>query len=70
MPEPLKARVFKNDRTQTNEAYGGRNPHAGAPTVPHKPRLPNLNDVFRELDEAGAAAFELDRDLSPPIDRN
>lgn len=81
MPAPQKARVFKNGRSQAvripaefrftaDEVYIERNPQTGAVILSEKPPRPSLGDVYRELDEAGAADFELDRDLSLPAERD
>jgi len=81
MPTPQKARVFKNGRSQAvripaefrftaDEVYIERNAQTGAVILSEKPPRPSLKDVYRELDEAGAANFELDRDLSLPVERD
>lgn len=75
-----KARVFRNGRSQavripaeyrfnTEEVYIERNPKTGALTLSEKPLRPTLDEIFAALDAAGAAAFELERDLSPPVER-
>lgn len=81
MPKPQKTRVFRNGRSQavripveyrfsTDEVYIERNAQTGAITLSEKPPRPSLKDIYKELDEAGAADFELDRDLSPPQERD
>jgi antitoxin VapB len=80
MPAFRKARVFRNGRSQavripaeyrftTEEVYIERNPHTGALTLSEKPFLPSLDEIFQELDSAGAASLELERDLSLPVER-
>ena len=75
-----KARVFRNGRSQAvripaeyrftvDEVYIERDPITGAITLSQQPLRPSLDEVFRELDAAGAAAFELKRDISLPTDR-
>lgn len=81
MPLPQKTRVFKNGRSQavhipveyrfkTNEVFIERNPQTGALILSEKPPRPSLRDIYRELDEAGASELQLERDLSPPVDRD
>jgi antitoxin VapB len=81
MPAAQKAKVFRNGRSQavripaefrfeTDEVYVERNPATGAITLSEKPLRPSLRDIFKELDEAGAREFELDRDLSMPVKRD
>ena len=59
-----KARVFQNGRSQavripaefrfnTEEVYIERNPATGAVTLSEKPLGASLQEIFRELDEAG-----------------
>ncbi len=75
-----KARVFRNGRSQavripaeyrfsTEEVYIERNPKTGALTLSEKPLHPSLDEIFTALDAAGAAEFELERDLSLPVER-
>jgi hypothetical protein len=41
------------------------------PSPSHEKQFrPALDDIFRDLDAAGAADFELKRDLSLPVDRD
>ncbi len=78
--EARKARVFRNGRSQavripvefrlsTDEVYIERDPRTGALVLSEKLPQPSLRDIYRELDEAGAGDFELDRDLRPPEER-
>jgi antitoxin VapB len=80
MPATQKARVFRNGRSQavripaeyrftTEEVYIERNPRTGALTLSEKPFRPSLDEIFQELDSAGAASFELNRDPSLPVER-
>lgn len=75
-----KARVFRNGRSQavripaeyrfsTDEVYIQRDPRTGALTLSEKPLRPSLDEIFAALDAAGAADFELERDLSLPAER-
>lgn len=86
MPTLRKARVFRIGRSQavripaeyrfrSEEVYIEREPATGAirlseRPLQEKPTRPSLQEVFKELDEAGAAEFELHRDLTPPIERD
>lgn len=81
MPAPQKARVFKNGRSQAvripaefrfaaDEVYIERNPQTGAVILSEQPPRPSLREIYKELDDAGAADFELDRDLSLPAERD
>ena len=80
MAHSVKARVFRNGRGQAvripaefrfaaDEVYIQRDPATGALTLSEKPFRPSLDDVLRELDSAGATDFELQRDLSAPLER-
>jgi antitoxin VapB len=75
-----KARVFKNGRSQAvripaayrfegDEVYVRRNPNTGELTLSEKPPVPSLDLIYAKLDAAGAADFVLDRDLTPPVER-
>jgi antitoxin VapB len=77
----LKAKVFRNGRSQavripaefrfnSDEVYIERNPTNGVITLSEKPLRRSLDEIFKELDEVGAADFELERDLSPPQQRD
>jgi antitoxin VapB len=81
MASRQKARVFRNGRSQavripaeyrfkTAQVYIKRDSATGALILSEKPLRPSLDAVFAALDAAGAAEFELDRDLSPPVKRN
>lgn len=81
MSEQQKARVFRNGRSQavripaefrfaTDEVYIERDLRRGALILSEKPLGPSLEDVYRELDLAGAADFKLERDHSLPSDRD
>jgi antitoxin VapB len=80
MPAIQKARVFRNGRSQavripaqyrftTEEVYIECNPHTGTITLSEQPFRPSLDEIFRDLDAAGAAEFDLERDLSSPLER-
>jgi antitoxin VapB len=80
MAVTAKARVFRNGRSQavripaeyrfnTEEVYIERNSKTGALTLSEKPLRPSLDEIFAALDAAGAAEFELERDLSLPVER-
>ena len=80
MQQTLKARVFRNGRSQavripaeyrfkTDEVYIRHNPATGELTLSEKPPALTLDEIFAKLDQAGAADFILDRDLEPPIER-
>ncbi len=76
----VKARVFRNGRSQavripaqfrfaTEEVFVQRDSRTGALTLSEKPLGPTLKEIFAALDAAGAADFELQRDLSAPQER-
>ena len=80
MASATKARVFMNGRSQhvtipveyrfsTTEVYIQRDPQSDVITLSEKPPQPSLDDIYAALDAAGAADFKLERDLSPPDDR-
>jgi antitoxin VapB len=80
MASALKARVFRNGRSQavripaeyrftTEQVYIERDPATGALILSEKPLRPSINEAFAALDAAGAADFELKRELSPPVER-
>ena len=80
MAVTAKARVFRNGRSQafripaeyrfnTEEVYIERNSKTGALTLSEKPLRTSLDEIFAALDAAGAAEFELERDLSLPVER-
>lgn len=81
MPATQKARVFRNGRSQavripaefrfsTDEVYIERDEKTGALTLSEKPLRPSIDEVFRMLDEAGAADFVLERTHSMPVERD
>ena len=80
MGEVQKARVFRNGRSQavripaqyrfqTDEVYVRRDPETGALTLSESPFALSLDEIYAQLDAAGAARFTLDRDPAPPGDR-
>ena len=80
MPQVEKARVFRNGRSQavripagyrfkTDEVYISRNDKTGDLTLSENKPKPSIKEVFAMLDAAGAGEFELERDLSPPVER-
>lgn len=81
MASRQKARVFRNGRSQavripaeyrfrTEEVYVERDAATGALILSEKPlRRRSLAAVFAALDAAGAADFELNRNLSVPTER-
>jgi antitoxin VapB len=80
MEEVQKARVFRNGRSQavripaqyrfqTDEVYVRRDPLTGALTLSESPLAPSLDEIYAQLDAAGAARFTLDRNSAPPGDR-
>jgi antitoxin VapB len=80
MQQTLKARVFRNGRSQavripaeyrfkTDEVYIRHDPATGELTLSEKPPAPTLDEIFAKLDQAGAASFVLDRDPEPPVER-
>lgn len=80
MEKVQKARVFRNGRSQavripaqyrfhSDEVYVRRDPETGALTLSESPFAPSLDEIYAQLDAAGAARFTLDRDPAPPRDR-
>ena len=80
MASAIKARVFMNGRSQhvtipveyrfsTTEVYVQRDSHSGVISLSEKPFQPSLDDIYAALDDAGAADFIVERDPSPPVDR-
>ena len=72
--------MFRNGRSQavripaeyrfsTDEVYIQRDARTGALTLSEKPLRPSMDEIFAALDAAGAADFELERDLSLPVER-
>jgi virulence-associated protein VagC len=81
MPGAAKARVFMSGRSQhvtipaeyrftTDEVYIQRDPQTGVLTLSEKPPRPDMARIFTQFDEAGAADFVLERDLSLPPHRD
>lgn len=81
MPLVEKARVFRNGRSQavripaeyrfkSDEVYIRHNPTTGELTLSERPLKPSLEEIFAELDAAGAADFVIERDLSPSPERD
>ena len=81
MANAAKARVFMSGRSQhvtipvefrfsTNEVYISRDPSSGVLSLSENPLRPSMAAILKELDEAGAANLSLDRDDSPPPERD
>ncbi len=81
MPLVEKARVFRNGRSQavripaeyrfkSDEVYIRHNAATGELTLSEHPLKPSLDEIFAELDAAGAADFVIERDLSPSPERD
>lgn len=81
MATTTKARVFMNGRSQhvtipaeyrfsTSEVYIQRDPQTGVISLSEKPLRPSMAEIFAKFDEAGAADFVVERDLSLPVDRD
>ena len=81
MPQIEKARVFRNGRSQavlipaeyrfkSDEVFIRHNPVTGELTLSERPLQPSLDEIFAELDAAGAAEFVVVRDLSPSPERD
>lgn len=80
MTQIEKARVFRNGRSQavripaeyrfkSDEVYIRHNPATGELTLSERPLRPSLEEIFAELDAAGAADFVIEHDLSPSPER-
>ena len=81
MQSAVKAKVFRNGRSQavripaeyrfrTEEVYIQRDARTGALTLSeHQPEM-SLKELFAELDAAGAADLEIERDLRPDVERD
>jgi antitoxin VapB len=76
-----KARVFRNGRSQAvripaqyrfsgDEVFIERDPLTGVVRLSEKPFKMSAEELFRRLDEAGCADFEIERDMSPPVERD
>jgi antitoxin VapB len=75
-----KACVFKNGRSQAvripaayrfkgNEVYIRHNPNTGELTLSEREPTPSLDELYAKLDAAGAADFVLEREPTPPVER-
>ncbi len=80
MGQVKRARVFQNGRSQavripseyrftTEEVYLRRDAVSGGLLLSERPIQPSLDEVFAELDAAGAADFTLERDGSASPER-
>ena len=80
MQQAEKARVFRNGRSQavripaayrfkSDEVYIRHDASTGELTLSERPLQPSLDEIFAELDAAGAANFRIERDLSLPPER-
>jgi antitoxin VapB len=80
MGKVQKASVFRNGRSQavripaeyrfqSDEVYIRHDPETGALTLSERPFALSLDEIYARLDEAGAADFVLDRDSTPPDNR-
>ena len=54
----------------TSEVYVTRDVRTGGITLSEQPPRPSMAEILKALDEAGAADFVLERDLSLPVDRD
>lgn len=81
MTQAAKARVFMNGRSQhvtipaefrfsTDEVYVTKDLQDGTLTLSEKAPRPSMAEILKRLDEAGVKDFELERDMSLPIDRD
>ena len=81
MPQIEKARVFRNGRSQAvripaeyrfkgNEVFIRHNARTGELTLSEHPLKPSLEEIFAELDAAGATNFVIEHDLSPSPERD
>ncbi len=81
MPQTEKAKVFRNGRSQAvrvpaqyrfskDEVYIRRDPRTGIVSLSEKPFKLSAAEIFKLFDEAGGRDFELERDLSPPTERD
>ncbi len=80
MPQMKRASVSQNGRSQavripseyrfkTDEVYLRRDAASGALILSEEPLRPSLDEVFAELDAAGAAEFTLERGGSASPER-
>ena len=81
MQQIEKARVFRNGRSQavripaeyrfrSDEVYIHRDPRSGVVSLSEKPFRTPIEEIFAALDDAGAADFKIERDLSYPTERD
>ena len=81
MTQALKAKVFRNGRSQavripaefrfkSDQVFIERDERTGVITLSEKPLRRSTADIFRAFDEAGGADFVLERDLSPVPNRD
>jgi len=49
--------------------YVRHNPDTGELTLSERPLTPSLDAIYAKLDAAGAADFDLERDSTPPVER-
>ncbi len=77
MQQKETARVFGNSRSQavripaqyrstSDEVYIRRDAVSGVVSISERPFAPSAEELFKMLDEAGAADFEIERDHSMP----
>ncbi len=57
-------------RFKTDEVYVKHDPRSGAVTLSEVLPRPTWHELFAMFDEAGAADFVLERDMSPPDDKD
>ena len=80
-PSTEKARVFQNGRSQavripkayrfsTDEVYIRRDATTGELILSERPPTRSLQEIFDELDAAGAADLVIERDPSPSPERD
>jgi antitoxin VapB len=80
MEQIKKARVFRNGRSQAvripaeyrfqcDEVYVRQDPSTGALTLSERPLKPSLDAIYARLDAAGAADLVVERNPSPPTER-
>jgi antitoxin VapB len=82
MADVEKARVFMSGRSQavripveyrfkSDQVYIRRNPQSGEIILSERPPQPSLAEIFAMIDSArGDEEFELDRDMTPPEERD
>ena len=59
-------RIPAEFRFKTDEVYIRHNAATGELTLSEHPLKPSIDEIFAQLDAAGAADFSIDRDTSPP----